>query len=137
MHKTFRCSCGFVVLAVIAGCGTADESVTPPAAALAGLDTGNAAVPETPPETLDAATGAITPALDSMPQDVASFRARRDDCDHLRGEEAYDAARSAELKILLEQSCKGTDQVLAALRSKYESDDGIIKALQQYDDTIE
>lgn len=137
MRKSFRSICGSVAMVVLAGCGTADESVTPPAAPPAASDTTNAVAAKAPPASVDTETGAATPAIDSMPQDVESFRARRDDCDHLRGEEAYDATRSAELKVLLEQSCKGTDQALTALRRKYESDDGILKVLQEYDDTIE
>jgi hypothetical protein len=73
----------------------------------------------------------------TLPADVAAFVQRRDACDHFRGEEPYDAARAAELRTKLAQTCKGTDKQLAALRRKYAANRRVMSRLSRYEDRIE
>jgi hypothetical protein len=73
----------------------------------------------------------------ALPADVAAFIQRRDACDHLRGEEPYDAARAAELKRGLAENCTGTDRELAALRRKYAAQARVMKRLSRYEDQVE
>ncbi|WP_196233077.1 hypothetical protein [Sphingomonas segetis] len=73
----------------------------------------------------------------ALPADVAAFVERRDACDHFRGEEPYDAARAAELKTKLAETCTGTDAALAALRRKYSGNRQVIERLSGYDGQIE
>lgn len=91
--------------------------------------TGCERAPPTQPVT-NAATAA-------SPADVTAFIAKRDECDHLRGEEAYDEARQQFLTERLEASCTGTDAALAALRSRYAGDADVIAKLKAYEASIE
>ena len=77
------------------------------------------------------------PARLQLPADVASFVERRSICDHLRGEEPYNAERRAELIAGTENFCLGTDRELAALRLKYRGNAGAIAALKDFEETIE
>ncbi len=72
-----------------------------------------------------------------LPADVAAFVARRESCDHFRGEDPYDAERAAELKAAMARDCTGTDRALAALRRKYAGDRRVIRRLAAFDDTVE
>jgi hypothetical protein len=72
-----------------------------------------------------------------LPADVVTFRTRRDDCDHFRGEEAYDAERKAFLKAALQRTCTGTDRELAALRRRHAANPAAVAALRNYEDRIE
>jgi hypothetical protein len=91
---------------------------------------GNASAGAPPP---DKGAGVATPAAD----DVAAFRAKRDACDHFRGEEPTDAARGTFLAKALAENCAGTDKALAALRAKYKNDAKFTAALADYEDNIE
>ncbi len=71
------------------------------------------------------------------PADVAAFRRERDECDHFRGEEPYDAKRAAELKTQLLKFCKGTDTRLAGLRKKYAGQPAVLATLKDYEERIE
>ena len=73
----------------------------------------------------------------ALPADVAVFVERREACDHFRNEEPYDAARDAELKIRLKETCTGTDRELAALRQKYADDAQVTSLLARYEERIE
>lgn len=73
----------------------------------------------------------------ALPTDVAVFIERRDACDHFRNEEPYDAARAAELKIRLAETCTGTDRELAGLRRKYANDQRVMDRLSRYEGQIE
>jgi hypothetical protein len=86
-----------------------------------------------------ATTAASAPAalVAALPQDVLAFRARRDQCDHFRGEEGYDAQRAAFLAAELARTCTGSDAALAALRERYRQDPSALAALKDYEDTIE
>lgn len=69
--------------------------------------------------------------------DIDRFIARRDQCDHFRGEEPFDEARRAFLNRKMAQSCSRTDTELAALRRKYRNDPARLTRLAGYEDTIE
>jgi hypothetical protein len=62
---------------------------------------------------------------------------RRQTCDHFRGEEPYSAERRAELEAASDKYCRGTDRELAALRSKYRNNAGILKVLDTFENDIE
>ncbi len=73
-----------------------------------------------------------------LPADVVAFMARRDQCDHYRGEDpGQDTTRAAKLERNLVQTCKGTDASLKALRRRYGSDPGVTAALAHYEDDVE
>jgi hypothetical protein len=73
----------------------------------------------------------------NAPDDVAQFVERRQTCDHFRGEEPYSAERRAELEAASDKYCRGTDRELAALRSKYRNNAGILKVLDTFENDIE
>jgi hypothetical protein len=78
------------------------------------------------------------PALASeLPRDVAAFVARRDRCDHFRGEEADDPARAAAIARALEANCRGTDAELARLKRRHAGDPAVRARLSGYDPRIE
>ncbi|MGT2515213.1 hypothetical protein ACVOMT_14150 [Sphingomonas panni] len=72
-----------------------------------------------------------------LPADVVAFRLKRDECDHLRGEEPTGPARAAFLKYGMERTCTGTDAALRALRQRHAHDPAAIAALAGYEDDIE
>lgn len=73
----------------------------------------------------------------ALPQDVAAFIERRDQCDHFRGEEPYDDTRAAELAVKLRETCTGTDAALERLKKKYAGSAAISAKLAGYDPAIE
>lgn len=84
-----------------------------------------------------AAASPLLGATPALPADILAFQKRRDDCDHFRGEEPYDAQRAAFLKAALARSCAGTDKALAALRQRYQAQPARLDALKAYEDRIE
>ena len=80
---------------------------------------------------------AAAPLSSALPADVAAYRFEREQCDHFRGEDAYDARRRQELKQQLDRFCKGTDARLAALRTKYVSQPKVVESLKDFDDQVE
>ncbi|WP_058753467.1 hypothetical protein [Sphingomonas sanguinis] len=78
-----------------------------------------------------------TVAPDTLPADVVAFKARRDECDHLRGEDADDEARAAQLEKDLNRTCKDTDSALAGLRRRYAANAAVIAALANYESDVE
>ncbi|MFC0166834.1 hypothetical protein ACFFKC_01965 [Pseudoduganella danionis] len=78
-------------------------------------------------------------AIPQFPKDVQSFIAKRDDCDHFRGEipDPSEKRRMKEVIRHLNTSCKGSDKALASLRLKYAKDESIISRLRDYEDEIE
>ncbi len=73
-----------------------------------------------------------------LPTDVKTFLANREQCDHFRGEEAYDEARGAEINKALDKYCKGTDAALKKLKAKYrKGPPAVIEALAALEDTVE
>ena len=71
------------------------------------------------------------------PVDVASFIARRESCDHFRGEMASDAERAAFLDKAMRRDCSGTDRRLAELRARYSKDARISARLAEYEEQVE
>lgn len=73
------------------------------------------------------------------PQDVSVFLEKRDLCQHFvdefSGDPEIDNARN--LNAELDKYCKGTDQELARLKSKYKDNTSILKKLEIYDEDIE
>jgi len=55
----------------------------------------------------------------SLPPDVQTFVTERENCDHFRGEEPYDAERAKEIAAALDRYCRGTDARLQGLKKKY------------------
>lgn len=81
--------------------------------------------------------GSAATASAPLPQAIIAFQQRRDECDHLRGEEPYDQQRAAFLKAALAKACKGSDQALAALRKRFAQHPEALAALKPYQDRIE
>lgn len=140
-------------VAALAGCQRPDPS--PQAPAPASAVPAEAASP-IPPSASTAAPAATAPpsapqadavasagspatatATASLPQAVITFQQRRDECDHLRGEEPYDKQRAAFLKAALAKACKGSDKALAALRKRFAQHPEALAALKPYQDRIE
>jgi hypothetical protein len=72
-----------------------------------------------------------------MPADVEKFMKRRDLCDHLRGEEAYDPQRADELEEGMQANCEGTDKELRTLRLRYAKNPEVKAKLAKYEREIE
>lgn len=88
--------------------------------------------------TLLAMTAVILPVgAAELPHDVTAFVARRDRCDHFRGEEADDPARQAAIAKALAETCHGTDAELTRLRRRHAEDAGVQQRLRGYDTNIE
>jgi len=132
---TARVTIGLMVAALASGCGKSDSvAATQPVAAASAESVArasSAASPAAPKASL------ATPAKASLPADVAAFRARRDACDHFRGEEPYDAKRAAFLAAEIAKACTGTDRELADLRKRHAGDAAAMDVLNGYEDDIE
>lgn len=77
-------------------------------------------------------------AASTLPADVVAFKAKRDQCDHFRGEDpGEDEARAAQLQRKVDQTCKGTDARLKALRRQYADNPKVMAALAHYEDDVE
>lgn len=74
---------------------------------------------------------------DPLPGDVRAFVARRQNCDHFRGEEPYDRARATEIALRLREFCTGTDAELARLKRIHARDRAVQRALANYEIGIE
>lgn len=83
---------------------------------------------------VELAQAAVTPAL---PADVEAFVARRESCEHFRGEDPYDAERAAYLEHAIDESCRGTDSALAELKVKYKDSAEVQRILAGYEARIE
>jgi hypothetical protein len=114
----------FLLPLALWGCGQASDTPAPAAPAI-----------NQPSATLSAPAPANS--APTLPADVVEFKASRDSCDQLRGEEASDDKRAAELDTLLDRYCKGTDAALAALRSRYAARPDVLEALKDYEAGIE
>lgn len=73
----------------------------------------------------------------TLPADVRAFIARRDGCDHFRGEDSDDAARAAEIDSKLTQLCTGSDAELARLKRTHARNGRVVRVLARYDAKIE
>ncbi len=80
---------------------------------------------------------AVVPQQAVLPRDVRAYVARRDDCDHFRGEASPDGQRQAEIDAETLRLCKGSDAQLARLKRKYARNRAVQHALADYDPRIE
>ena len=87
--------------------------------------------------TVNAQTDSLPSPEPTLPADVVAFRLKRDECDHLRGEDPTGPARAAFLKYGMERTCTGTDAALHALRQRHAHDPAVIAALAGYDGDTE
>lgn len=85
-----------------------------------------------PAEAKRAASSART-----LPADVRAFVARRDTCDHFRGEDADDPARQREIARGLKRYCTGTDDALARIKARYRGNARVLRLLSRYDANVE
>jgi hypothetical protein len=76
-------------------------------------------------------------AQSALPADVIRFMERRDQCDHFRGEEPYDAERQKFLERRTRELCTGTDRKLKALKMKYQAKQQVLSKLNGYEPGIE
>lgn len=74
---------------------------------------------------------------DPLPGEISAFIARRQSCDHFRGEEPYDPARAAEIALGIREFCTGTDAELARLKRIHARNPAVRRALADYDIRIE
>lgn|GEM_PF-355286 len=80
---------------------------------------------------------AAEPLPPEMPRDVALFLEERENCDHWRGEDGYDAERRAEISWSVCQYCTGTDSKLASLKKKYHNRKAVMARLLELESRIE
>jgi len=73
------------------------------------------------------------------PADITAFIEQRDVCDHLRGElpDPEEQEQLDEAVRDINQQCKGTDAVLAALKKKYADAPATLNVLNRYEIDIE
>ncbi|NZA27213.1 hypothetical protein H0E84_12555 [Luteimonas sp. SJ-92] len=78
-------------------------------------------------------------ASPASPEDVQSFMAERDLCDHFRGEipDPEDSQRMDEVISAIDRHCTGTDARLDALRAKYADRAEILSRLAPYESGVE
>jgi len=72
-----------------------------------------------------------------FPEDVATFLADRESCDHWSGEDGYDAERRADIDWSICTSCTGTDEKLVLLKKKYRHNKLVMKKLNELEPKIE
>lgn len=72
-----------------------------------------------------------------LPPEVEAYAARRDRCDHWRGEASDDAGRAAEIRRAVRHECRGSDAALARLLRRYARNPAVTKRLEGYDARIE
>ena len=82
-------------------------------------------------------SGTAQPLPGALPIDVVTFKAKRDTCDHFRGEESDGPSRAAEIDKALAVNCTGTDISLAELRKRYVGDARVTAALAGYEAKVE
>ena len=80
---------------------------------------------------------AVAGDIIQYPVDVGTFIARRDGCDHFRGEPPYDEARAKFIETNIIELCTDTDTQLKALKEKYVNEDSITERLSTYEVKIE
>lgn len=89
-------------------------------------------------ETLDAGTLQAGPDGEekneaALPEDIRTFIARHESCEHFIGEEPYDEERRAFLNEAVSETCTGIDQQLHDLRTRYAEDPALREVLSEFD----
>lgn len=74
-----------------------------------------------------------------LPRDVDDFVARRDICDHLRGEipDNGETEQMQETISKINHYCSGTDAELAGLKRRYSDSPRVLEKLNGYEQNIE
>ncbi len=72
-----------------------------------------------------------------LPRDVRAYVARRDQCDHFRGEDSPDEARQAQIQAAQLRLCTGADAQLARLKRIHARNRAVQRLLDRYDPRIE
>jgi hypothetical protein len=80
---------------------------------------------------------ASAPEASATPADVKAFMARRESCDHARGEEPYDKARARQLAQQFAKFCRGTDAELARLKRAHVDQPAVMAVLGRYEAEVE
>lgn len=78
---------------------------------------------------------ALTPQ--TLPREVRAYVARRDTCDHYRGEDSPDEARQKEIEAATIRFCTGADRQLARLKRIHARNRAVQRRLDRYDPRIE
>jgi hypothetical protein len=78
-------------------------------------------------------------AAESLPKDVEQFIAKRENCDHFRGEipDPAEKQRMREVERAIQKWCKGTDKRLARLKKKYAGNAEVVNRLDNFEPDIE
>ncbi|MCC2954680.1 hypothetical protein LK542_03505 [Massilia sp. IC2-477] len=78
-------------------------------------------------------------AEEKLPTDVAKFVAKREGCDHFRGEmpDPPDKQRMREVNQEIRKLCTGTDKKLAQLKRKYANNPVVMQRLSEFEEKIE
>lgn len=69
--------------------------------------------------------------------DLERFIARREKCDHFRGEDGYDRERAHFVAANVKRYCTGTDRELARLKLAYANNAAATAMLNAYESSIE
>jgi len=80
---------------------------------------------------------ALAMAPQTLPREVRAYVARRDTCDHYRGEDSPDAARQKEIDAATIRFCTGADRQLARLKRIHARNRAVQRRLDRYDPRIE
>ncbi len=72
------------------------------------------------------------------PVDLPTFLERRQMCDHFRGEipDPPDPQRLAQVQQQIDESCRGSDAQLAALKQRYRDDPAVMQRLEALEPRI-
>lgn len=78
-------------------------------------------------------------AQEALPKDVEKFIAKREGCDHFRGElpEPGQTRRMKDVNLEIRRLCRGTDKALARLKDKYANDQAVMQRLDEFEPQIE
>ena len=77
-------------------------------------------------------------AASVLPQDVKTFKDRRDSCNYFRNEgPSLNKERAKDLAKRMNGYCAGTDKELASLKTKYKNNKTVSKALAGYAEKTE
>lgn len=80
---------------------------------------------------------ALALAPQTLPREVRAYVARRDKCDHFRGEDSPDEARQKEIEAATIRFCTGADRQLARLKRIHAHNRAVQRRLGRYDPRIE
>lgn len=78
-------------------------------------------------------------ADEPFPGEVQRFIARREGCDHMRGEmpDPSETRRMRDVSREIKKLCKGTDEELARLKRKYVRSPSVMRRLIEFESCVE